>query len=389
MPYFDHNATSPLSAAARDAWMRAQDELWQNPSSPTRAAARVRNALEAARAKLASLIDARPEQIVFNSGATEGASSIFAHLARTAAPGSRIVLNPTEHPCILESAGRHFPGRITWLAAAASPSQSSLLRELEISNLKSQIGDAAASAAPAAVAIMAANNETGVIHPWREIAAACRAARVPYVCDATQWLGKLPASGLAKSTDWLIASAHKFGGPKGAGFVKIADQAEGFSAHPGGAQEHGHRGGTENYPAIAAMVAALEDAETRKMHLETEGLRWRAEFERVITQTIPGAQIVAQNLSPDDRLWNTVMLLMPREENTRWVAQLDKRGFQVSTGSACATGKGGPSHVLAAMGVPADAARRAVRLSSSWETTREDWQALAEAFGEVARAIGS
>jgi cysteine desulfurase len=364
MPYFDHNATSPLSPVAREAWLRAQDELWQNPSSPTRAAARVRNALETARAKLASFLDARPGQIIFNSGATEGASAIIAWLARTSAPGACIALNPTEHPCVLESARRFFPHRIHWLPAALNPSGFQ-------------------TNAAAAVAIMAANNETGIIHPWREIAAACRAARVPCICDATQWLGKLPASGLAKSAGWLIASAHKFGGPKGTGFIKIADQAESFVAHPGGAQEHGHRGGTENYPAIAAMVAALEDAETRKMQPETERLRWRAGFEREIARAIPGTQIVAQNLPPENRLWNTVMLLMPREENTRWVAQLDKRGFQVSTGSACATGKGGPSHVLAAMGIPPDAARRAVRVSSNWETTPEDWQALAAAFAGI------
>jgi cysteine desulfurase len=374
MPYFDHNATSPLSPVARDAWLRAQDELWQNPSSPTRAAARVRNALEAARARLASLLDARPEQIIFNSGATEGASTVIAWLARVSAPGAHIALNPTEHPCILESAGRFFPDRIHWL-----PKTLTLPETLPLNPTAIQIN----AANTAAVAIMAANNETGVIHPWRKIAAACRAARVPHICDATQWLGKLPASGLAKSAGWLIASAHKFGGPKGAGFIKIADHAESFVAHPGGTQEHGHRGGTENYPAIAAMVAALEDAEMRKMHLEPERLRWRAEFERTIAQTIPGTQIVAQNRPPETRLWNTVMLLMPREENTRWVAQLDKRGFQVSTGSACATGKGGPSRVLAAMGIPPDAARRAVRVSSSWETTREDWQALAAAFAGI------
>lgn len=375
MPYFDHNATSPLSPAAREAWLRAQNELWHNPSSPTRAAARVRNALASARERLAALIDARPEQIVFNSGATEGASAVMAWLARAAAPDAPIALNPAEHPCTLESAGRFFPNRIRWLPATLST------RESETASFQSLISGAAA------VAVMAANNETGFIHPWRDIAAACRAARVPYLCDATQWLGKLPGSGLAQSADWLIASAHKFGGPKGAGFVKIADQAESFNWHPGGAQEHGHRGGTENYPAIAAMVAALEDAETRRMHLETERLRWRASFERTIAHTIPGTHIVGHDLPSEERLWNTVTLLMPCEDNTRWVAQLDKRGFQVSTGSACATGQDGPSHVLAALRVPADAARRAIRVSSSWETSREDWQALAAAFADAAQAL--
>lgn len=362
MPYFDHNATSPLTPAAREAWTRAQDELWQNPSSPTRAAARVRNALEDARAKLAALIGARPEQIVFNSGATEGAASVIAHLARNAPPGSRLALNTTEHACVLEAAARFFPGRIDRLP-------------LWDAGAEHRVPDGTA-----AVALMTANNETGVIYSSRKISN----ARAPFIRDITQSLGKLPSASLGATDDWLIASAHKFGGPKGVGFVKITSQSESFQAQPGGAQEHGHRGGTENYPAIAAMLAALEEAELRKVHLAGERLVWRAEFEHAITQRIPGVQIVAEK---SERLWSTVMLIMPREENTRWVAHLDKRGFQVSTGSACATGQAGPSHVLSAMGVPANSARHAVRVSSGWETTREDWLALGAAFQDAAQSM--
>jgi cysteine desulfurase len=118
--------------------------------------------------------------------------------------------------------------------------------------------------------------------------------------------------------------------------------------------------------------------------LETERLAWRGAFEREVALAVPGVRVIAAEA---DRLWNTVSLVMPFADNTRWVTRLDKRGFQVSTGSACATGKGGPSHVLAAMGFNADEAKRVVRVSSGWETTEADWQALAGAFREVAAEV--
>ncbi|MDR2675962.1 MAG: aminotransferase class V-fold PLP-dependent enzyme [Opitutaceae bacterium] len=399
MPYFDHNATAPLSDAARDAWLRAQEEAWFNPASPHRGAARVRARLEAARARLAELLGAEPERVVFNSGATEGAASALDWWARTWPRDRRIAVSPVEHPCVLESARKFFAGRTAWLEVDADGAVR--LDALEKLLAGGGIGG---------VAVMAANNETGVIQPWREIAAACRAARAAYLCDATQWLGKLPAAGLGGAAMWATGSAHKFGGPKGVGFVKLAAQAEGFCALPGGGQQRGHRGGTEDFPGAAAMVAALEAAEAEtgartfqpafsRAGFEAEGrqppampappwaeerLRWRAEFERAAPAAAPGARVVAAGAR---RLWNTVSLLMPRGEGHRWVARLDRRGFQVSTGSACATGADGPSHVLAAMRVPPDEARRVVRVSAGRETSRADWLALAEALGAVAREL--
>ena len=232
---------------------------------------------------------------------------------------------------------------------------------------------------------MAANNETGVLQPWAEIAAACKEAGVGYLCDASQWLGKLPAGGVG-GDGFVIAAGHKFGGPKGVGLLKLAPQAEGLRGQLGGGQEGGHRGGTADFPGIAAMGAALAEAEQKKVFLETERLRWRDDFERAVSAAVPGVRVVAASA---DRLWNTVSLIMPCAENTRWVTRLDKRSFQVSTGSACATGKGGPSPVLAALGIDAEAARRVVRVSSGWETTEEDWRALTAAFGAVAAEVGS
>ncbi len=373
MPYFDFNATTPLSAVAREAWLKACDDAWANPSSPYREGARVRLRLDAARARIAEFLGTKPENIIFTSGSTEGANAVISHWARMLPPGAHIGVSPTEHPSVLAPAQQRFKNRIIWIGVAVDGTTE--LQHLEtLAQTRSVL----------AVAVMASNNETGVIQPWQKIAALCRAAGIPYLCDATQWMGKLPAAGLA-AADWVIGSAHKFGGPKGVGFLKVADHSESFRALLGGAQERGYRGGTENFPGVAAMTAALAEAELSRVMLETERLGWRQRFERDIAVALPGTSIVAAKA---ERLWNTVSLLMPSSPNHRWVAKLDKRGFQVSTGSACATGKEGPSHVLTALGVRGEEAKRVLRISAGWATTEADWQGLIQALVEVSRELG-
>ena len=367
VPYFDHNATTPLSPAARDAWLKAQAEAWQNPSSPYCAAAQVKLRLETLREKLALILGGEASRYVFTSGATEAANLVLAHWARVLPVNANIAVNPTEHPCVRDAALHFFGDRMRWLNVNRAG-------VVSVDTIKAVVGRVSA------VVVMAANNETGVIQPWAEIAAACRAAGVPYLCDASQWLGKLPAGGLG-NVDFVTGAAHKFGGPKGVGFLQLGAQAEGVRGYFGGAQERGHRAGTEDFPGIAAMVAALIEMEQTKVLFETERLRWRENFEREIRATMPAVQVVGAGT---DRLWNTVALLMPHGENHRWVARLDKRGFQVSTGSACATGKAGPSHVLATLGFTAEEAKRVIRISAGWNTTADDWQALAEALPQVA-----
>jgi cysteine desulfurase len=372
VPYFDHNATTPLAPRAREAWLRAADEAWQNPSSPYRDAARVRAGLEQAREQLALQVGCPPDHVVFNSGATEGANAVFAHWARGLPCDRLVAVNPTEHPCVREAA-RH------WI-----PPERLITLEIDgdgVVRLESLAALLAADAprAVGAVAVMAANNETGVVQPWSEIAALCHRRRVAYLCDAAQWLGKRAAAGLGEA-GWITASAHKFGGPKGVGFLVFPAQADGFRSQRGGEQEGGHRAGTEDYPAVAAMVAALGEADPAQGTLEAERRRWREAFRAKLTAAIPAARVVGAGA---ERLWNTVSLLMPHSENHRWVLKLDRRGFQASTGSACATGKEGPSPVLAAMGFAPDKARRVIRLSAGWSTTEADWQGLATALGEI------
>ncbi len=209
----------------------------------------------------------------------------------------------------------------------------------------------------------------------------CREYGVPFFCDAVQWLGKLPAAGLGEC-DWVTGSAHKFGGPRGVGFLKGPAELSIVSLLRGGPQEETRRAGTENVPGVLAMLAALEFR--AKQIAQTGAARLavlRDDFERGFTTCIPGSTIVSGQ-SP--RLWNTVSALMPETDlEQRWVVKLDKLGVAASTGSACASGKEEPSHVLRAMGYSAAQAARALRFSAGWDTTADEWDALLEALKSI------
>ncbi|MEM8867574.1 MAG: aminotransferase class V-fold PLP-dependent enzyme, partial [Verrucomicrobiota bacterium] len=185
--FFDHNATTPLSGAAREAWLEAVEGAWLNPSSPNRAAAAVKVKVEAAREALAARFDVAAERVVFNSGATEGNNTVFAYWARVFPAEAKVAVSPTEHPSVIEAAKFHFDGRLIWLAldAVGAVDVAALDRLLE-----SEQGIAA-------VSVMAANNETGILNDWQAIAACCRQRHLAYHCDASQWVGKLPLEGFA------------------------------------------------------------------------------------------------------------------------------------------------------------------------------------------------
>jgi len=232
---------------------------------------------------------------------------------------------------------------------------------------------------PKLIALMALNNETGIVQPWEEVLRLCKNRGILFLCDASQWIGKLPLGELGKC-DFIIGSAHKFGGPKGVGFLKIPDNFTQFRISVGGGQEMGHRSGTEDYPAIAAMVAAYQACRSYiEKHLFLFEIQ-KTSFEKVICMEIPGTRIVGQDSS---RVWNTVGLIMPKFNNVRWIAQLSKRGFCVASGSACASKKEASSPVLSAMGYTDEEAKRFIRVSSGWQTTEDDWKDLLEGFISV------
>ncbi|MGJ8640319.1 MAG: cysteine desulfurase family protein [Opitutaceae bacterium] len=366
--YFDNNATTRLCPEARLAWTEAVDNLWLNPSSPYRAAAKVHVQLEATRQGVADLFDCEAKRVVFNSGGTEGNNMVFAHWARALPADAQIAVSPTEHPSVIEAAKAHFPNRIVWLALDSNGAV-----DFEAFSQRLRSGDFAA------VSVMAANNETGILNPWRAIADACGEHGCSFHCDATQWVGKLPLVGLS-ACDFVTVCAHKFGGPRGVGFLLIDAGCEFFSLL-GGEQQSGNRGGTEDVAGILAMSAALKRADVGSSSCSSAG---RDLFEESLFQALPGAQCIGRAI---ERLWNTASILLPEFASERWIRALEKRGFLVSSGSACSTGKGGPSHVLSAMAVCSSAMRRVVRVSSSADTTEADWILLLEAIEDAYQAM--
>ena len=363
--FFDYNATSPLRPEARAAWLAATDDLWLNPSSPYRAAARVHAHLAAARVRFADLFEVAAERVVFNSGATEANNAVFAHWAATLPADARVAVSPTEHPSVVEAAKRFFGERVDWLALDVNGA-------VDVAALQDLLSHGGVHA----VSVMAANNETGILNDWSAIAVACRSQRVQTHCDASQWIGKLPLQGLG-ACDFVTGCAHKFGGPRGVGFTLLPKAGADFRSLVGGAQESGHRAGTEDVAGVLTMLAALEAAEVGS----AEG---RDVFLRELSQALPSVEVIGLEA---ERLWNTALLILPEFASVRWIRALEKRGFLVSAGAACSTGEQGPSPVLAAMGLEADAMRRVLRVSAGWPTTVANWQALAAAIVDCYAAL--
>lgn len=373
--YFDHNATTPLSPAAREAWLKAAEKHWQNPSSLYREAGFTSQALETAREQVADLLDAEAGRIVFNSGATEANNTLFAGLSRCLPADACVAISAIEHPSVRQAAH-------AWLGRAR-------VVEIPVDGMGLVQPEALTATLrqhqPALVSVMAANNESGALQPWRELLSLCRESGVRFHCDAAQWLGKLPSAGLGEC-DYLTGTAHKFGGPKGAGFLLLADEKESFPLLHGGPQESGRRAGTENYPAIAAMVAAWLEAESSLPEVMAQQTRLRDACQMRLQNALPGLRLISEGAP---RLWNTLLFVMPEHSNLKWLTRLSRRSFAISTGSACSSGREGSSIVVQALGADWEELRRVVRISGGWHTSAEDWQALAEAFEETARELNA
>lgn len=354
--YFDHNATTPLLPEAREAWLRANELHWHNPSSLYRDAGIASQQLESARERLGTLLGVEAERIVFTSGATESNNALMSSFERAA-------ISSVEHPSV----------RMAVRDAVIIPVNADGIVEPDA--VKSSIG----SQRPALISVQAANNESGALQPWREIAALCREQGVPFHTDAAQWIGKLGAANLGEC-DFITGSAHKFGGPKGCGFLVLPAEDSRLHFLRGGPQESGRRAGTENFPAVEAMVTALETITPRLGQIEIEQSRHRDAFIAALRARFENLRVIS-GAAP--RLWNTVLMVMPAHPNLKWLTALSRRGFSISTGSACSSGREGSSVVVTALGADADELKRIVRVSGGWTTGAEDWRALAAAFAEV------
>jgi cysteine desulfurase len=376
MIYFDHNASTPVRPEAAEAMRSALANLHANPSSSHREGQRARAAVERARAQVAALVEARPDEVVFTSGGTEGDHAGLIGAAWAAeARGRRVATSAIEHHAIHGAA--EVLERLGYTATQLPVGREGLVDPAAIATLPADT---------TVVAVMLANNETGVIQPIAAVAAAASARGMRLVCDAVQAAGKIPIRRDDLGADYLVISGHKFGGPKGAGALIVRTGAPFEPLFRGSAHERGRRGGTENLPGIVGLGVAAECA-ARELEAERGRLlELRAQLEAGLRAALPGA-VVHGARAP--RLPNTVNVSIPGARSDHLLMALDARGVAVSAGAACASGAVEPSPVLAAMGVPRELAVCALRLSMGRGTRADDVARVVAALAESAQAARS
>lgn len=358
--YLDHNATTPVRAAAIAAMAEVLAECG-NPSSVHRSGRRARQRLEAARDAVAAALSLPAGgTLIFTSGGTEAN-----HLALAGTGRRRILCSAIEHASILAA------------GAAVVPIPVEPGGTIDLAALEALL---AADSAPALVSVMAANNETGVIQPLARVVALAREYGALVHCDAVQAIGKIGFDMTALGVDLASVSAHKLGGPPGIGALAGAPGIALAALQRGGGQERGVRGGTENLPGIAGFAVAATAARA-ELERFADLAALRDAMEARLLALEPGAVVFG---AARPRLPNTSCVALPGLAGETQVMALDLAGIAVSAGAACSSGKVGPSHVLGAMGAGEDLARSAIRISLGRDTGSADIGRLVAAWGDLA-----
>jgi cysteine desulfurase len=368
--YLDYNATTPVDErvlANMLPWFRQQ---FGNAASKTHAYGwEAAHAVKKARLQVASLIQASPENITFTSGATEAINlGIKGLVANWGNKKRRLISWPTEHKAVLDTLKQCEKAglEVVYLAVDRNglPDLQTLKEALTPDTLL--------------VCGMLANNESGLLWPIEEISAICRAAGVWFLCDATQAVGKINVDINTLGVTMLVGSAHKFYGPKGAGFLYLAS-GKGMprlqAQLTGGGHENGLRSGTLNVPAIVGMGAAAEIAANLLLQESKRQQQLRNDFEAEITTSLPAVTVLSAS---EKRLPNTSLLCFDHVAASALLKEL--RGFALSMGSACSSADAAPSHVIMAMGYDKKQAESCIRLSIGRETQSADMALVAAAL---------
>jgi cysteine desulfurase len=365
--YLDYNATAPLRPEVREAMVEALS-LYGNPSSVYAEGRAARAAIEQARAKVAALVGAGLEDVVFTSGGTEANA-----LALAAQSGGawHCYISAVEHPSVL-AGGRFYPETTTRIAVTPDGvvDLGILAKELE----KHHLGGWRPI-----VSLMAANNETGAIQPVAEASKIVHSAGGLLHTDAVQAAGRIALQMNALGADMLSLSAHKIGGPKGVGALVLGNGASVEPLIKGGGQERRRRAGTENVAGIVGFGVAAELA-AGDLAKSGEIAQLRDELEKKALAIVPDASVLSAKV---ERLPNTSCIAVPGVKAETLVIGLDLAGVAVGSGAACSSGKVEASHVLSAMGVPEEVAQGAIRVSLGFATGRDDIESFLKAFAEL------
>lgn len=372
--YLDNNATTRIAPEVLDAMFPFLSERFGNPSSFHSFGSGIMEDIQAAREKVAALIGADAEEIVFTSGGTESDNTalIGAVTINPLKPG--LVISRIEHPAVLETAD-HLKRKGNPVGISDVNSDGTL----NMNSLESCISERTGL-----ISIMMANNETGVIMPVAEAARSAHESGALFHTDAVQAVGKIPVDVGSMDIDMLSISAHKLHGPKGAGALFIR---KGINISPfmlGGHQEKGMRAGTYNVAGIVGLGVAAELAIRYLSEGNGRTGLLLEKLERGILESCPGAVIVGADAS---RLPNTATVLFRGVESEAVMTLLDMEGICVSSGSACSTGEESPSYVLAAMGIDEVDANTALRFSLSRYTTGREIDYILEVLPPICKKL--
>jgi cysteine desulfurase len=362
--YFDWNATAPLRPEAKAA-VAAALEVTGNPSSVHASGRAARRLVETAREQVAALVGVAARDVVFTSGGTEANM-----LALAPALGDTLLVSAIEHPSV-RSGGRFAAAEEIPVTAAGTVDLAALHRLLE-------------GRTRPLVSLMLANNETGVIQPVAEAPALVHAAGGLVHVDAVQGPGRIGCDLKALGADLMTLSSHKIGGPQGVGALIRRD---GLALDPqikGGGQERGVRAGTENVAGIAGFGAAAEAVRQAWPEEAARMAALRDKFEQELKVMTPKVQVFGEAAQ---RLPNTTLFSVRGMKAETAVIAFDLEGVAVSSGAACSSGKVTPSHVLAAMAVPADLARGAIRVSLGYATSDGDVGTILKAWEKLSESL--
>ncbi|MGA7544301.1 MAG: cysteine desulfurase family protein [Methyloceanibacter sp.] len=363
--YLDYNATAPLRPEAGEAMVAALS-LCGNPSSVHAEGRTARAAIETAREKVAALLRARPEDVIFTSGGTEANALGLAPQTRH----ERLCVSAVEHPSVL-AGGRFSPAQVSRI-----PVTSDGVMDLDFLASELAKHHLEGTGARPFVSLMAANNETGALQPVTAVAELVQAAGGVLHSDGVQAAGKVPLDMAALGADMVSLSAHKLGGPKGVGALVLRKGTQVEPQFKGGAQERRRRAGTENVAGIVGFGTAAEIAAAELDRAKAiAGLR--DELEARALALVPEAVVLSAGVA---RLPNTSCIAVAGTKAETLVIGLDLAGVAVSSGSACSSGKVEASHVLSAMGVGSELERSAIRVSLGYGSTLADVDRFVEAW---------
>lgn len=366
--YMDHAATTEMLPEVREAMGPYLREEYGNASTSYEMGVRMHDVLEDARAKIARVIDAQPEEIFFTSGGSESDNWVIKNVAGEKKHiGKHIITTKIEHHAILRSC--QYLESLGYEVTYLDVDDYGLVRAEDVAN--------ALRDDTTLVSVMTGNNEIGTIEPIAEIGAFLRTKGIAFHTDAVQAVGQIPLSMSRIPVDYLSASAHKFHGPKGVGFLFVRKDQDLPSFIHGGSQERGKRAGTENIAGIVGMAEALSIAAHEMPYTRNRLIRLRNYFVERVRHEIPQSRL---NGHPYKRLPGNVNFSFAEIDATALLVLLEEEEICASAGSACNTGQTRISHVIEAIRVPEEYAAGSVRFTMGRETTKRDVDACVDAL---------